>query len=62
MSKFFTNGIMIRNMSGGPVAPVESENVFYVIIDPTFLWHQRNLEFPPKGFSAIRASGVGLMN
>ena len=53
---------MIRNISGGPVAPVESENVFYVIIDPTFLWHQRNLEFPPKGFSAISASGVGLMN
>ena len=49
-------------MSGGPIAPAESENVFYVIIDPTFLWHQRNLEFPPKGFSAISASGVGLMN
>ena len=53
---------MIRNMSGGPIAPAGSENVFYVIIDPTFLWHQRNLEFPPKGFSAISASGVGLMN
>ena len=41
---------MTRNMSGGRIAPAEYGNVFCIIIDPTFLWHQRKFKIAPKGF------------